>query len=493
MLHVRRSISWSEGPGDVDAGTVNRDRHGPTALGRHRSGEVQFGHQRRVRVGVTGARGNRPDPPSGQTGFDVAPARPPLVTFMLFVFVVFVASTIAHLFRLFVREVIHFYSDRSGPTTASAKLSTATLFVLTTTSVLAAAAIGRFVQRRWPDRSGIEAIAASARGDRVSMSLPATVLRVLGTFIVSAGLASIGRESALIESGGVTGAVSGRSSGGRGDALASAGLAAAFASAYHAPVAAILYAEEHLRIRQSARATMFVVAGALLGQTFTVWLFNGGAVFPDIQGPKWTVAVLGLVVLVPTVVISKGFLYLRVRVTADSMMRLTRWPRPVVVALFAVAAGASVAAFPFASGNGMEALERGSFAATSTLAVALVVGKLVGTTAALGAGAPGGVLSPSMAVAGGTALLVLLAVDSLGIRVTHPWDAMVAAMAVGVAVGMRSPLVAIFLIPELLGDYALVLPIAVVIGLAWLLDRALERLLLRIGGAVPSVIHDEDA
>ena len=112
----------------------------------------------------------------------------------------------------------------------------------------------------------------------------------------------------------------------------------------------------------------------------------------------------------------------------------------------------------------MEALERGPIAATWTLALALVVGKLVGTTAALGAGAPGGVLSPTMGVAGGTALLVLLAADSLGVGVDHPWDAMVAAMAIGVAVGMRSPLVAIFLIPELLGDYTLVLPIAVVVG-----------------------------
>ena len=41
---------------------------------------------------------------------------------------------------------------------------------------------------------------------------------------------------------------------------------------------------------------------------------------------------------------------------------------------------------------------------------------------------------------------------------------MVAAMAVGVAVGMRSPLVAVFLIPELLGDYRLVLPLVVVVA-----------------------------
>ncbi len=72
-------------------------------------------------------------------------------------------------------------------------------------------------------------------------------------------------------------------------------------------------------------------------------------------------------------------------------------------------------------------------------------------------------------------------------------DAVVPAMAIGVAVGMRSPLDAIFLIPELPGDYALVLPLAAVVGVAWLRDRALDRFMLRIGAVIPSDIYDEDA
>jgi CIC family chloride channel protein len=415
------------------------------------------------------------------------------VTFVLFLFVVLVASATAQLFKSALRLVIRFYSDRTDPTTASANLSRVSLLVLATASVLVAAAIGHLVHRRWSGRVGIEAIAASARGEGGSISFRATVLRVFGTFVVSAGLVSIGRESAIVESGGVAGTVTGRESGGRGDALASAGIAAAFASAYHAPIAAVLYAEEHLRIRQSARATVFVVAGSLVGHALTVLLFEGDPILPDVQGTMWRVAVLGLAVLIPTVIVAKLFLYLRVRATADSLMRLLHWPRRAVVAGLSVLAGLSVAAFPLAAGNGMEALDRGPVAATTALAVALVAGKLVGTTAALGAGAPGGVLSPTMGVAGGTALLVLLAADSLGADVAQPWSAMVPAMAIGVAVGMRSPLVAIFLIPELLGDYRIVPPVAVVVGVAWLLDCALDRLLLWAGAVTPSDVHDEDA
>lgn len=386
------------------------------------------------------------------------------MTFVLFVVVVVVASTVAHLFRSALGNAIELVADGSAATTASTALSTPVLFALATVSVLVAAALGQVAHRRWTGRSGIEAIAASARGDARSMSVRGTVVRVLATFVVSAGLVSIGRESAIVESGGVTGAALGRASRGRGDALASAGIAAAFASAYNAPIAAVLYAEEHLRIRRSNRATVFVVGGAVAGHALTTQVFDGGPIFPDVDGSMWRVAVLGLVVLVPTVMAAKAFLQLRVRITADALVRRLRWPKPVVVGLFAVVAGLSVAAFPLAAGNGMDAIDRAPIAATTALAVALVVGKSVGTTAALGAGAPGGVLSPTMGVAGGTALLVLLAAESLGAGVARPWDAIVPAMAVGVAVGMRSPLVAVFLVPELLGDYSLVIPVALVVA-----------------------------
>ena len=109
------------------------------------------------------------------------------MTFVLFLFVVLLASATAHLFKSALHHVIRFYSDRSDPTTASAELGTATLFVVATASVLAAAAIGRLVQRRWPERFGIEAVAASAHGEGRSMSFRATLLRVLATFIGVSG------------------------------------------------------------------------------------------------------------------------------------------------------------------------------------------------------------------------------------------------------------------------------------------------------------------
>ena len=90
------------------------------------------------------------------------------------------------------------------------------------------------------------------------------------------------------------------------------------------------------------------------------------------------------------------------------------------------------------------------------------------------------------------ALLVLLAADSLGAAVEHPWDAMVPAMAIGVTVGIRSPRSPISSSRNCSVQLALVLPVAAVVGVAWLLSRALDRFILWIGAVIPSDIYDED-
>jgi CIC family chloride channel protein len=427
------------------------------------------------------------------TGFDVRPRRPLLATALLFLVVTVAASVVAHLFKTALKEIIRFYSDHSSSTDASNSLRPVVLFVLATVSVIVAATIGHWVHRTWGKRVGIEAVAASARGEGRSISFRATVLRVVGTWLVSAGLVSIGRESAIVESGGAVGSVAGRRTGGRGDALAASGIAAAFAAAYNAPIAAIFYVEEHLRVRQSTRASAFVVLGALSGHLTTIWLFDGGAIFPDVEGSLWRIALDGLVIVVPAVLVSRIFLQLRVRVTTESVSGAIRCPTWVVVIALAVIAGLSVVAFPLASGNGMDALQQAPRDPTGTLALALVVGKVVGTTAALGSGAPGGVLSPTLGVASGVALLVFVGLDNLGLAVDRPWEAMVAAMAVGVAVGMRSPLVAIFLVPELLGNYWLVPALAIVVGAAVVLDRLVDHVVLRLGARIPTDVYDADA
>ncbi|HLM16939.1 MAG TPA: chloride channel protein, partial [Acidimicrobiia bacterium] len=216
------------------------------------------------------------------TGFDVRPSRPVAVTAVLFACVVVGAAGVAYAFRESVLAAVEFYLDTSDVTVAAEARPSIVVFAVVTCTVLAAATIGELVHRRWGGWVGIEAVAASARGEPRRISLRATALRVVATWTASSGMASIGREAALVESGGASGAVIARSTGGRGDAMAVAGMAAAFAAAYHAPIAAVLYIEEHLRVRRSRRATIFAVVGSACGFAASVLLFGSEAVLPSI-------------------------------------------------------------------------------------------------------------------------------------------------------------------------------------------------------------------
>jgi CIC family chloride channel protein len=441
---------------------------------------------------TTGAAASRSDEPVG-SGFDLLPRRPVAVTIVLFVVVVTGAAVFAHVFRETTLIALDWLTDADGPVAAAQTLHPVALCALVTGSVAIAAVVGLAVDRRWRSYVGVEAVAASARGEARRISLRASALRAAATWLMSMGAVSVGRESAIIETAGAAGSVSARRLGGKGHAMAAAGIAAAFAAAYHAPVAALLYVEEHLGVRRSRRAVLFALAGALGGQLATVWLFDVHPIFPRVQGSRWQVVAPALVALVPSVLAARLFLQLRVRLNGRAISDRFGVHRGFVVAGFSLVAGVAVAVFPLAAGNGMEGLRSGATQATVSLAIALSVGKLIATTATLASGAPGGVLSPSMGIAGGVGLLVVLAARDLGLTVDHPWNAMVACMAIGVAVGLRAPLVAIVLIPEMLGDYALIPVIALVVGVAVVVDRGLTLAIDRFGAVVPGGVYDEDA
>ncbi|MEP6299939.1 MAG: chloride channel protein, partial [Ilumatobacter sp.] len=428
------------------------------------------------------------------SGFHAAPPRPRWLTVVMFFVVVSVSVSVAHLFRDTAEIAVEWWSSEPDVVAAAAAVKWLVLFGVVSVSVFVAACLGRRVETRRALQTGIEAVAASARGEPRRISFRASGTRAVGTWVASTGLSSIGRESAIIEIGGAFGTLAGRRSGGRGDALATAGIAAAFAAAYFAPLAAILYLEEHLRVLHSRRALWFAMSGAVVGHIVSWRVMGGRAVFPAPVGSRWRTLLLSILVLVPVVVGARLFRVVRVRVRVVKPAERIRVPWWSAVAVFSLAAGAAVATFPFAAGNGMEALRNASVGATLTIAVALSIGKLIGTAASLGAGAPGGALTPSMSIASGTGLLCLLALEHLGVEIHGgvTWGVMVAAMAVGVTVGLRSPLMAIVLVPELVGDYTMLPVIAVVVAAAVLVDRGVDRATKRTA-RVPDVIYDEDA
>lgn len=322
-------------------------------------------------------------------------------------------------------------------------------------TVIAALVIARTAIRLGKGRLGLSRLAASARGNGPPPSLPVTLLHSAATWLVTVGVLSIGRESAIIETGGSIGACAVRNDETRRPSMIAAGVAAAFAAAYHAPFSAVAYVEEHIGIRSSRRSLLYAVLGAASGVATVTLLFDGAAVLPGLDRLDGRVIGLAAIGVIPAIIASLAFRVARDRFPKPETTRL----RPVQVIAAVVAIGA-VVAVPNVAGNGLEALRLAAEQPTARLALALVVLKLVATTSLLHAGVPGGVFSPSLAVGAGASLLTLLALGWSVDDATSLWGAAIAAMAAAITISLRSPLLGALVVVELCGDPK-VLPLTV--------------------------------
>ena len=427
-------------------------------------------------------------------GFDAIPDRHPAVTFLLFVGVVFASGAIAVGFKESALWTVQLYGNLRDPTRVAADLYRPLTLSIVAAATLCATTIGRFVARRWPQQSGLESIAACARGEDRRISLRATLLRGVSTWLCVVGLVPIGRESAIMETGGAIGSTVGRRFGGRGAAMAAGGLSAAFAAAYHAPIAAVFYLEEHLRIRGSRRAATFAVGGAIGGHLLATRLLGATAILPRVTGSWDQLAVAGTIAVLPATVGARLLLELRTVVARSaprSDQRAVWWLNAVVGALVA---GSVVAIYPLAAGNGMDALRHSAALGVVGVgfALALGLGKAVGVSSAFRAGVPGGAMTPSMTVAAGSSLCVVLVFHALGGGEVYVWGVVVLSAAVGVGVGLRSPLTAIVMLPEMAGQRSLIPATALIVGVATLVDRRIDDGVRRLGNRLPTAIRDED-
>jgi len=426
-------------------------------------------------------------------GFDEYPQRHGLVTIGLFVVVVAASVGVAVGFKRSAHWLIDIWGGSGDPSAVASRFRWLVTGLVVAAVTITAATIGRMAERRWTGHFGIEAVAASARGEHRRIMMRATLVRAAATYLSVVGLVPIGRESAIIETGGAIGSTLGRRFRGRGATMATAGIAAAFATAYHAPIAAVLYLEEHLRIRASRRALRFSVGGSVGGFVLATRVLGSAAILPRTAASVRELSIAGLVAVVPASVAARLFLVLRSRATArpPTKPRLPRW---LLVGATGVVTGLSVAAYPLAAGNGLEALRRSSTQTTAVVAIAaaMLIGKLVGTTSAFASGVPGGALTPTMTVAGGASLLVVAALDRVGVHAVGVWPVVVMSAAIGIAIGLRSPLMAVVLVPEMMGQLALVPATAAVVAVAVLAERSFDQVVLRLQRPSPPIIHDQD-
>ncbi|HQV57019.1 MAG TPA: hypothetical protein PKV27_03330, partial [Ilumatobacteraceae bacterium] len=99
------------------------------------------------------------------SGFDQRPGRPKLLTAAIFIAVVLAAAAFAHSFRNSAKVVLDWYGDSRDPTVVARTLHGVVVAAAVTVAVLVAALANRFADKQWSGQTGVDAVAASARGD----------------------------------------------------------------------------------------------------------------------------------------------------------------------------------------------------------------------------------------------------------------------------------------------------------------------------------------
>ena len=402
-----------------------------------------------------------------------------------------IASEFAHLFREALFAVVEFLYDERNSTEGIKTANRIVPFVTIAAGILLARLLNNRAQSRHDGHTGLKTVGNSARGEEPAVSLPGTLTRSLATLVACAPGTSLGRESAILEAGGAIGAAIGRFVPGGSPAVTSAGVAATFSAAYHAPFGGVFYVGGHLGVSRDRRSILYALLGALFADWLTVEHLGGHPIFPGHSGTWKEMVILGAVALLPAIIGARTFVQLREFLPTWHVVK--DHPR-VTLAVAVIISAATVAIAPLSAGNGMEALRHIAVGGSIAAAVSLGIGKLLAVSVTLTAKAPGGVFTPTLAVCAGWILATYVGIEALGVNLPgNHWDGILVGMAAGLAVGLHAPVLASVVVAEMSGQLGLIPYTAVAAFVAHRIVHRIERVEEAVHAHVPAEQHEEDA
>ena len=304
---------------------------------------------------------------------------------------------------------------------------------------------------------------------RVRVPLTRSALLAVASWLAIASGNSLGREGPLIQFGAAAG------EGARrvfhldnitARIVLATGVAAGFASAYNAPVAAVLFVVEIVTGVVVLEAIVPMVVAVVIATLATRYAVGGAPLYGvrafQLGSPVELLAVAGLGLVIAPV----GVGVLRLLGLASALMR--KLPLPWRPAAGGLACGAILAVLPLVAGNGFEPLDAlldGRFAVG--MVALLLVAKPIGTALAVGSGNPGGAFTPTLLVGGCTGALYAWGLHAVfGSAIGTPSTYALIGLAAAMAATTHAPLTGTVLACELSGDYALLLPLLVATALA---------------------------
>lgn len=322
----------------------------------------------------------------------------------------------------------------------------------------------------------IEVVSIGRRSVRLRPSLARAAASVVS---ISSG-GSVGREGMIIQIGAALASSLSRAvklSPERVRILTACGMAAGVAGAYNTPIAATLFVLEVVVGSFSMRLFGPAVVAAVVSTVVVRSVLGDEPVYHVARFALSSTAEFVPMAVIGLLAGASAALFGRTLRLARRFFQGSGLPLPLAMAAGGAAVGALGIGLPEVWGNGFEGTNRILAGGLGVLALLLLfAGKTVATAATVGAGAPGGVFTPSLMV--GAALGGLVAYGTQGLA---PWlEAPVGAYALigmgGLLAGItRAPLLAVIMLFELTQNTAVLLPMMVVSVLAVLSARVFDR------------------
>lgn len=292
--------------------------------------------------------------------------------------------------------------------------------------------------------------------------------------------ASVGPEDPSVQIGANLGSMLGqwtRLSEERITILVSAGVAAAIAAAFNAPIAGVFFALEIVIGDLTTSSLGMILIASVTSSVFTQWVSGTAPAFQAhfyTFNSGWELTLYALLGLLAGPI---SAIYVRLLYWMQDAFQKIHWPRWAKTACAGLAVGLVGIFYPQIFGVGYDTITSILSPANLTIGVLLIlmVAKLVLTPVSIAGGFAGGVFAPSLfigATLGGAFGMVMQHLfPALGI--SAPAYALV-GMAAVLAGAVHAPLTASLLLFEMTSDYRIILPLMISVAVSLLISQKIQ-------------------
>ena len=333
--------------------------------------------------------------------------------------------------------------------------------------------------------------AVALKGGRIR-PIVAVIKSLASSLCIGSG-GSVGREGPIVQIGSAIGSTIGRVfrlSDNRIRNLVACGAAGGIAATFNAPIAGVVFAIEIILGEFSGAHLSTIIISAVSASVIGQAIFGSAPAFPVPMeynlNSVWEFAFYPLLGVLAAVI---GFGFVHILYWSEDLFEkrkeVPEWLQPalggallgILALAYPIFSPVSWDRFPQVFNVGYEVIE-------STLHNEIVLGvvivllflKLVATSLTLGSGGSGGIFAPSLFMGAMLGAAFGLVVNAIFPLIPAPPGAYaLVGMAAVFSAAAHAPMTAVIIVFELTGDYRIILPLMLTVGVATLLSRILLK------------------